>query len=457
MIFTSTTNSRSSMRRAARVASALFVALLISQASSVASFAIGVSGAAPFGLSPSPDSHGVSRPYFELQVLPGQSVSDSVVVSDQGRSPETLLISPALGVTASNSGTAFQGAFEPCSGVSCWITGLPSSVNLAPGQSLTLPFSVRVPAGTAPSQYLAGITAKPAETPGATVIGGNNKTSVNAIIIHEITIGVAISTGTVSQLTSKLVITGVSGAYIGTVPRIMVVVQNQGQRYAKGVGTATCSENGLKKSLPVNVNTVLPGQSATVPVNAVEFKSIADCVVQLNYGTAAPAAWTGSVKIPVAAPSVQVPIAKGVYATLPAAKIPTWGVALLIAAGVLVLLALVWLLIALRRRRKRRRAELLARANEASPTPVVARPSSDVGPLDAPSAAAQPVGETAREHLEPSSLEANAAAGAVGVAHAPTDTLEAPAPIEHPDTASVKSDKATSKKKSAKRSSKKNR
>lgn len=455
MIFTSATNARGAMRVMGRAASALLVALLVAQGSAVPSFAIGVSGSAPFGLSPSPDSHGVSRPYFEMQVLPGQSVSDSVVVSDQGRSPETLLISPALGVTASNSGTAFEGAFEPCSGTACWITGLPSSVNLSPGQSLTLPFSVRVPAGTAPSQYLAGITAKPAQTPGATVIGGNQKTSVNAIIIHEITIGVAISTGALSQLSSKLVITGVSGAYIGTVPRIMVVVQNQGQRYAKGIGTAICTENGLKKSLPVDVNTVLPGQSATVPVNAVQFKSIANCVVQLNYGSVAPAAWTGSVKIPVATPSVQVPIAKGVYATLPPAKIPTWGVALLIGAGALVLLMLVLSLFALRRRRRRRRAQVAGSSEDARPL-VQPQPSSNVETHDPNRPDLHHGVSQPTDGPEPAANDTTSAVGLGAVAVA-TEAITSPPVKETPETPAGKSDKGPSKKKSAKRSSKKHR
>lgn len=425
--------------------------LLASQMPALPSGALGVAGSAPFGLSPSPTSKGLSRPYFEMQVLPGQSVSDSVVISDQGRNAETLLISPAVGVTAANSGTAFEGAFQPCNTTSCWITGLPSSVNLAAGQSMTLPFHVTVPAGTAPAQYLAGITAKPAEQPGATNIGGNQRTSVNAIIIHEITIGVAISAGIPSQLSSKLVITGVTGTYIGTVPRLLVDVRNEGQSYAKGVGTATCTEGGLKKTLPVDVNTILPGQTATVPVNAVQFKSIADCVVQLDYGTPAPAAWTGSVKIPVAAPAAPapVPVAKGVYATLPAAKLPRWALPALIGAGAVVLLLLLVLLLSLRRRRKSRKESLAAqsvsnRAPVTYQTPnydAVARVEPTNSALDA---AANP------QPLTPPSSEA-AGSGAVS-----TETLVPPATSADAD-ASAKSTNGSSKKKSGKGHSKKHR
>ncbi|MHB1210205.1 MAG: COG1470 family protein [Acidimicrobiales bacterium] len=420
--------------------------LFISQVSVTPSFAIGVSGSEPFGLSPSPDSQGLSRAYFVLQAAPGQSVSDSVVVSDQGRNSETLLISPALGVTASNSGAAYEGAFAPCTGTACWITGLPSSVNLSPGESKTLPFTVSVPAGAAPSQYLAGITAKPAQAPGATQIGGNQKTSVNAIIVHEITIGVAISTGSPAQLSSKLVITGVSGTYTGTVPRLMVQVKNEGERYAKGNGIATCSENGLKTSLPVYVDTVLPGQSAVVPVNLAKFKSVANCVVHLDYGSVSPASWTGSVKLPVSTPAVQVPIAKGVYATLPPAKLPVWGVALLIAAGALVLLLLMILLFTSRRRRRRKREALEASAIERA-RPLAPQSPGEVntqdrrGPDPAPIVTATP----------------DSAQGGLGAGIVATEMLATPGTHDEPKVLEEKPDKGSSKKKNAKGSSKKNR
>lgn len=448
----STPTTRSLRARIFGPAGVVFLLILLaSQMPALPSGALGVAGSAPFGLSPSPTSKGLSRPYFEMQVLPGQSVSDSVVISDQGRNAETLLISPAVGVTAANSGTAFEGAFQPCNTTSCWITGLPSSVTLSAGQSMTLPFHVNVPAGTAPAQYLAGITAKPAEQPGATNIGGNQRTSVNAIIIHEITIGVAISTGIPSQLSSKLVITGVTGTYIGTVPRLLVDVRNEGQSYAKGVGTATCSEGGLKKTLPVDVNTILPGQTATVPVNAVQFRSIADCVVQLDYGTPAPAAWTGSVKIPVAAPAAPapVPVAKGVYATLPAAKLPKWALPALIGAGAVVLLLLVLLLLSLRRRRKGKQGQLASQSGSVNRAPNYQTPNYDAVARVAPTNVAPNV----VPDPEPSLIRASqtVASGAVS-----TETL-AQAPTGDVEASTTKSVKGSSKKKSAKGQSKKNR
>jgi archaellum component FlaF (FlaF/FlaG flagellin family) len=311
---------------------------------------------------------------------------------------------------------------------------------------------VSVPAGTPPSQYLAGITAKPAQAPSATNIGGNQQTSVNAIIIHEITIGVAISTGNLAQLTSKLVITGVSGSLFGTVSRLLVTVKNEGQRYAHGSGTAVCTVSGQQKSLPVNVNTVLPGESATVPVNAGEFGTASHCVVQLDYGVAAAAAWTGSVKIPVAAPAHLVPVAKGVYAALPPAKLPHWAVALLIAAGAVLLLVLVMLLLAYRRRRARG---------------VKSEPHSKDGALSGGQHQAQVAVDTheaARLDLaslataNPSSSQpvSGAVEGSIGAVV--TETLTEPASSDDlEDTLKDKAVKGSSKKKSAKGSSKKSR
>src|SRR5204862_7897591 len=205
------------------------------------------------------------------------------------------------GVTAPDSGTAFTGYFQPCTGTGCWVTGLPATVTLAPGASKLMPFTVAVPAGAPPRQYLAGITAQPAVLPPAVQVGGNGKASAKAIIITQMTVGVAITVGSPWHLRTRLEIPAVTAGAQGPVPRLYVHVRNTGQTFTKATGTATCTVNGRRRRFPVFAGTILPAGTAVLPVNVTMLRpgQPALCTVRLRYGDAPRrASWSGTVTIP---------------------------------------------------------------------------------------------------------------------------------------------------------------
>ena len=68
-------------------------------------------------------------------------------------------------------------------------------MTLAPGTRESIPFTVRVPAGTPRRQYLAGITAQLAAKPKATKVGQHGKATAKAIIVEQVTVGVAVTVG----------------------------------------------------------------------------------------------------------------------------------------------------------------------------------------------------------------------------------------------------------------------
>src|SRR5262249_54389762 len=149
-----------------------------------------------------------------------------------------LEVSASSGITAPNSGSAFAGYFQPCSGVACWLAGLPASVSLAPGARQEARFKMTVPAGTAPRQYLVGITAQPATPASAVPVGSNGKASAKAVIVQQVTVGVAITVGPLSALRTRLEIREVTGGAVGRTPRLEVQVHNPGQTFVKATGNA---------------------------------------------------------------------------------------------------------------------------------------------------------------------------------------------------------------------------
>lgn len=320
--------------------------------------AIGVGGEMPFGLTPSVLPNGQSRPYFDLTVAAGASSTESAVVTNEGTSSETIKLSPSVGVTSSDSGSAFEGYFKPCTDVGCWITGLPPTVTLAVGASQTLSFTVTVPRDTGPGQYLAGITAEPKVPPPPATVGSNGRASAKAIIIHQIDIGVSVTVGTLADLKTNLEIPTVTSSSVGSTLRLGIHVQNSGQTFVKATGTASCTVASKQLSFPVAVDTVLPSDGAVVPVNTpgLPFGTSVPCTVHLSYGPGLTSQWQGSVSTPTTTPTTIIHTGPGTYSTLPVGGIPAWAVALIV-IGAFIVVGIIVLLLAVRRRTRGRMSD----------------------------------------------------------------------------------------------------
>lgn len=319
--------------------------------------AVGTGGAFPFALAPVAKKGLPLSSYFQLNLAAGATAHESVEVSDTGRNAETILVSSSHGVTSPNTGAAYAGAFKACTGTACWIHGLPSRVQLAAGETKKIPFYVTVPAGTPDKQYLAGITAQPKGHAPAVVVGKNGSASAHAIIIQQITVGVAVTVGKLATLSSSLRISRVGVIAIGAMPRLLVHVTNTGQRFTRARGSATCDAKGRAHGYAVLANTILPGDSAVVDVNApgLPAHSLDRCVVELPFASGA-TRWVGKIRIASLKAPKLIPVGPGQYSRVPRAHFPTWAIAALAGGGALTLVLLGILLSFIRRYRQQVKA-----------------------------------------------------------------------------------------------------
>jgi hypothetical protein len=308
-------------------------------------------GNGQFGLTPAPDSDGREAPYFMLTVAAGGSAVGTALISNLGQTTEQLRVSPATGVTAGNGGSAFSGSFQHCSGIGCWVSGLPGVVSLPAGSSERLSFLVRVPAGTPPGQYLSGISAEAAARPASVQVGSNGKAMARAVIIERVTVGVAVTVGNLSQMVTRLRIPGVSGEAIGPTARLNIRLANTGQTFTHGTGRAACIVAGRSHSFTVYASTVLPHDQAVIAVNGPGLpEGVAmPCAVRIRYGHGLVVSWAGMVTVPAPPRTRIIHTGPGAYAVIPTSTIPAWAIALIV-IGVLVLAALVLLLLRMRRR-----------------------------------------------------------------------------------------------------------
>jgi Bacterial protein of unknown function (DUF916) len=338
-----------SVHRAAVAAVVVVAALaVVTPALPAAAAPAGTNG--QFGLTPVPDKTGRVAQYFTLTVAAGESVTDTALVSNTAKAAVTLKLSPATGVTAGNGGSAFKREFQKCSGTGCWVSDLPGEVTPPAGGAEMVPFTVRVPAGTPPGQYLAGLTVEAATPPPSVEVGSNGKATARAVIVDRVTVGVAVTVGVLSRMTTRLRIPGVSGAAIGPTARLNMELANTGQTFAHGTGQASCTAAGRSHSFAVYASTVLPHDQALIAVNAPGLPEgvTMPCAVWLSYGHGLIARWAGLVNVPAAPRTHVIHTGPGAYSVVPPASgIPTWAIALIV-IGALVLAVLLALLLRLR-------------------------------------------------------------------------------------------------------------
>jgi hypothetical protein len=285
------------------VAAALALAVTTVTAGPAGLAVAAAGGAAPagtFGVSPAPGPSGHAPAYFSMTLGPGRSATGVALVRNTGSGAVTLKIGPSTGVTATNGGTAYTRAFGRCTGVACWVGGLPGAITIPARSVERLSFTVRVPLGTMPGQYLAGISVASAEQPDAVAVRSRGPAKVRAVIVETVTAGVAVTVGWLPHLAEKLVIPAVTGADEGAVARLVVKLHNIGRTFNAAIGTAACTTAGRRRSFPAVAGDILPGQSAAIDVNApgVPERSGIRCTVRLRYGQDQTVVWTGAVRFP---------------------------------------------------------------------------------------------------------------------------------------------------------------
>jgi hypothetical protein len=348
---------RTTLSRAAASAAAFACAVAVSAtglagtaATAAAATATSSANAVPgpgdgqFTLAPAPGANGEPRPYFMMTIAPGRSAEDIIVFGNNGPAEEEFRVGVSDGETAGNSGSAYGGVTGRCAGPACWLAGLPATVTLAPHSQEEVRFQVAVPANAHFEQYLAGITATPAQTPKPVTLRAKGNSSTKVIIVSRVIIGVAITVGSLTALDTKVKVTGVTATWIDGASRLSVDVRNVGQRFAKGVGDVTCAVDGVKHTYPVTMNTVLPGDAAALQVNGNGMQS-GDwpCAVRISGSGGLAVTWSGDVIIPAATAGATKRIAPNDYVVPSEPGIPIWAIVLMVLGGFI--LFSIWALI----------------------------------------------------------------------------------------------------------------
>ena len=215
-----------------------------------------------FALKPAPPT---SSGYFVLKGRRGTTVHGEVKVQNVGEEAGTTALYSVDATTGQTSGAVYRSRQEPKRGVGRWVRLASESMRLAPGESQLVPFSIRVPPGAAPGQYLGGIVVQRATSAAAGQrAGGKGSFKVR---IQELSV-VAVQINVPGPRHPQLRLTGIK---VGNQPghqSILLGIGNTGNALVKGRGSlkiATAGGHSLKRQA-FNLDTFVPDTHIDLPV-----------------------------------------------------------------------------------------------------------------------------------------------------------------------------------------------
>lgn len=240
--------------------------LLAAAAAAMATAMVAPAGAlargAVFGLKLVRHPPGLAYAVFHARA--GQTVSDTVIVSNSGDAPGRLRLYPVDATTGRTTGAVYLGHSAPRRDVGAWTSLGVSTVSLGPGQTRSVRFSVRVPLGAAPGQHLGGIVA---ENLKLTTNRRRHRGASFRISVRNLSI-VAVQVDIPGTAVEKLTLTSVGAGPQQGFQTLLIGMRNSGNQLLKGSGQLVVrpASGGNGKSVSFPVDTFVPGTAISDPV-----------------------------------------------------------------------------------------------------------------------------------------------------------------------------------------------
>ena len=213
--------------------------------------------------------------YFEITLEPGKSESLKAAANNGGQEDVTLRAF-AANVTSPPNGGFAAGAEEGApTGPTAWLGFPAASFDLKPGARQEFPFTVAVPAGTAPGQYVTSLvvrTAQPVAIPGTTAFNQIIRSAVAIVITVPGPVNPGFTLGT-PTFTAK-----------DTSNVLEIPVTNTGNVLVKPEGTLTLTTPDGKPVInaPIAMGSVYGGLSSKLQIPVPDQMQPGDFIVSVK-------------------------------------------------------------------------------------------------------------------------------------------------------------------------------
>jgi Bacterial protein of unknown function (DUF916) len=207
--------------------------------------------------------------YFVLSGQPGQTVRGAVRVLNVGTAAGRTNLYSVDATTGQTSGAVYRSHREPRRGVGAWVKLAKDAVDLAPGQSRVVPFSVQIPAGTSTGQHLGGIVAQRATgkptgkaNPASPGKGGSFKVRIQELSVLAVQVDVP------GAQRPRMALTGIKAGDQPGHQSVLLGIGNTGNVLVKGRGTLEIVGKGghVAQRSSFGLDTFVPGTHVDFPV-----------------------------------------------------------------------------------------------------------------------------------------------------------------------------------------------
>jgi hypothetical protein len=213
------------------------------------------------GFSIKPENPTIS--YFTFTINPGESVEDALIVSNNTKQTVDIIVKAVDGQSGLRGGISFD--FEHSGKYSQWVTLEMETVPMKSGRIKRVGFTITVPPGTPPGEYLIGFlavidkTKQTAETP-----------LPNSFNIENVTqIGISAVINVPGQTKCKMEITGINEKIEAGRWQLDAVIQNQSTEPITATGKfilVNKNDNSIVISKELNLGYTATGSEVHYPL-----------------------------------------------------------------------------------------------------------------------------------------------------------------------------------------------
>ncbi len=228
----------------------------------------GGTGEPRFSLAPAyyDPSDPASLSYFILNTRQGTLVHNALRVTNVGTQKGTVSLFAADASTAQMTGIVYSSANPAQHEVGSWLSLSMKQVTLTAGQSLLIPFTVRVPNGEEPGQHMGGIIAQSAAEPTSSGVNSSGNVQFQVSLVHQQII--ALQVDVQGRSTQQLAASSIQAGTTNGNQELLIDLHNPGNTMLKPQGSLQImnTQGQILQTLPLSMDIILPGTGVSYQV-----------------------------------------------------------------------------------------------------------------------------------------------------------------------------------------------
>ena len=249
------------------------------------------------GAATGPGSHlSPNRGHYLVQLRPGESITQTVKITNTAKQTVLTRITGADALTNEATGVAFRSPLNAQALQAKWISVATPAVTLAVGETRLVSFTVRVPPGTPPGQYMAGISAwvPLGSRPKPPAAGPNQATFALDLQIQRV---IPIEIDVPGAWAPQLSVNGANAIPTEVGVTLGVHIANTGNAFALGSGVIRVPDT--KTDYSFKIDTFLGGTSIVYPMTWVSNLPVGShhVEVDLSYNGGRHLTWNGTINV----------------------------------------------------------------------------------------------------------------------------------------------------------------